>query len=107
MVKKFVGVPREEIIRSGGYEVPSWPTSMNLTVGGMKSAADGLTGLEIRPSWRVPTLHRFNFGNPVQLTRALPLSAPSSREIVLGIVVALFLYDFYFYLPHIALHKVS
>lgn len=104
LVKKFAGVPRETIIRSGGYPLPS-SVHANSSMG--RWVRDGVTQIEIRPTWKVPTLHHFSWASPVQLTRALPLGAPSSREITLGIVTALFLYDFYFYLPHIALHKVG
>ena len=103
MVKKFVGVPKEDIIRSGGYTIP---VIFNDTTSSLW-ARDGLTQIEIRPTWKVPTLHHFTWNSPVQLTRALPVEAPNSRSIIFGIIVALFLYDFYFYLPHIALHKVS
>jgi len=92
MVKKFVGVPRDMIIRSGGYNIDQ--------------AQDALTGLSVRPDWKVPTLHHFTWESPLQLVRALPASAPSSREIALGIVGALILYDFLFFLPHIAMHKI-
>jgi cholesterol 25-hydroxylase len=91
MVKKFVGVPPTEIIRSGGYCIPR----------------DSLTGLAIRPTWKIPTLHKLSWKSPVQLTRALPMAAPSSREITLTIIGALIVYDFFFFLPHIAMHKVS
>ena len=95
MVKKFVGVPREEIIRSGGY-VPS-----------LNASVDSVTRLEIQPTWKVPTLHNFTWDNPVQLVRALPERAPSSREVVSGVLGALVLYDLFFYLSHLAMHKVS
>ncbi|GFZ44396.1 hypothetical protein JCM24511_02118 [Saitozyma sp. JCM 24511] len=94
MVKKFAGVPLEDIINSGGYD---------LAVGA--DARDWATGMRIQPTWQVPTLHRFSLSNPVQLTRALPHSAPTSREVVLRVVGALVLYDFLFYLPHITMHK--
>ena len=92
MVKKFVGVPSEAIIRSGGYAVDR--------------ARDELTGLAVRPDWKVPTLHRFTWDSPVQLVRALPTDAPSSRQIALGVVGALVLYDFFFFIPHFAMHKI-
>ena len=99
MVKKFVGVPKEVIIESGGYILPRGTIAGRLR--------DGLTGLDIRQDWKVPTLHHFTWESPIQLVRALPVDAPSSRDVALGIMGALFLYDFLFFLPHIAMHKVS
>lgn len=97
MVKKYVGVPRDVIIRSGGY-IPE---------GGNGTPRDRLTGLVIRQSWTVPSLHRFTWRSPVQLERALPLMAPTSRQIVLGLIGAAVIYDFLFFVPHILLHEVS
>lgn len=91
MVKKFIGVPPEVIMRSGGY-IPG---------------ARDITGLLVRPDWKVPSLHHFTWNSPFQLVRALPTAAPSSRQITLCVISALFLYDFLFYIPHIAMHKVS
>ena len=105
MVKKFVGVPVEAIIRSGGYKLLS-PLSNTSALLGHGAAVDSLTRVAIRETWKVPTLHRFSWGNPVQLVRALPTHAPTSRDIVLGVLGTLALYDFLFFVPHIAMHKV-
>lgn len=93
MIKKYVGVSKEAIARSGGYHFGD-------------GELDRVTGLVIRKSWTVPSLHRFAWSSPVQLVRALPSGVPTSREIVGGIVVALVLYDFLFFVPHLLLHKV-
>ena len=105
MVKKFVGVPKEDIIRSGGYDLPS--AFRGDTAPSMRSPLDSLTGLEIRGTWRVPTLHNFSSASPVQLTRALPRHAPSSRDITIGVLGALALYDILFFVSHLAMHKVG
>ncbi|ORX35088.1 hypothetical protein BD324DRAFT_117845 [Kockovaella imperatae] len=96
MVKKFVGVSKEDIIRSGGYSLSSTNSSM-----------DSVTRLEIQQTWKVPTLHNFSWSSPVQLVRALPEAPPTSRQIVIGVIGALVLYDFFFYVPHIAMHRFS
>ncbi len=100
MVKKFRGVDAREIGRSGGYDVRALP-------GSAASAKDAVTGLEIRPTWAVPSLHNFAWSDPVQLVRALPTAAPTSREVVLGLVGAMVFYDLLFFVPHILLHQVS
>lgn len=110
MVKKFVGVPVDEIIQSGGYDFSSSPLSDVVTDrngSGVQGVRDTTTGVGIRQTWKVPTLHNFTLRDPVQLIRALPVQAPTSREVMLGVLGALVLYDFLFYLPHIAMHRVS
>ncbi|KAI9678179.1 MAG: hypothetical protein M1817_006124 [Caeruleum heppii] len=87
MIKKFAGVPKLDIVCSGGYE----PTS----------EAD-----KISASFMNPTLHNFSWEAPLQLIRALPRDAPSSRRIVLELSAAIFMYDSLFFFFHLALHKL-
>ena len=49
---------------------------------------------------------RLAWSSPLQITRALPRDVPSSRRIVLELMVAFFLYDTLFFLTHIALHRI-
>ncbi|KAG4421094.1 hypothetical protein IFR04_005737 [Cadophora malorum] len=88
LIKKYAGVPVPDIRRSGGYDpLP---------------AGEG----RIKSSFLAPTVHRFSWSSPLQITRALPRDVPSSRRIVLELMVAFFLYDTLFFLTHIALHRI-
>merc|ERR1711939_1158123 len=88
LIKKYAGVPVPDIRRSGGYDpLP---------------AGEG----RIKSSFLAPTVHRFSWSSPLQITRALPRDVPSSRRIVLELMVAFFLYDTLFFLAHIALHRI-
>lgn len=88
LVKKYAGVAVPDIRRSGGYR--PFP------------AAHG----NISGSFLAPTLHRFSWSSPLQLVRALPADVPSSRRIVLELLVAFFIYDTLFFVIHIAFHRV-
>lgn len=87
MIKKYAGVPRMDIIRSGGYE--------------SSSEAD-----RISASYLNPSLHNFSWASPFQLHRALPPDAPSSRRIALELTSAILIYDSLFFFFHLALHKL-
>ena len=87
MVKKFADVSVESIRVSGGYE--------RLTSG---------TGL-VSKSFLLPTFHNFSLHSPVQLYRALPDCAPTSRRLVLELIVSFFIYDTLFFLIHLAFHR--
>ena len=89
LIKKYTGVPIADIRESGGYD--RFPGSQNL---------------RIHASFLVPTLHNFASESLLQLKRALPLQPPSSRRIVLELLVAFFIYDSLFFLIHIAFHKI-
>ena len=91
MIKKFAGVPLDDIRRSGGYP-----------------GLDELKRLgDISPYFLRPTLHRFTLESPLQLVRALPPAPPTSRRLVSELLIALFLYDALFFFIHIAFHKIS
>lgn len=88
LIKKYAGVAVSEIRRSGGY-APA-PTGQG----------------SISSSFLAPTIHRFSWSSPLQFTRALPADIPSSRRIVLELLVSFFLYDTLFFFAHIAFHRV-
>ncbi|KAH7381000.1 hypothetical protein BKA64DRAFT_749725 [Cadophora sp. MPI-SDFR-AT-0126] len=88
LIKKYAGVSVSDIRQSGGYEpLPAGRGS-------------------IRSSFLAPTLHKFTWSSPLQFTRALPRDIPSSRRIVLELLVAFFIYDTLFFLIHIAFHRI-
>ena len=89
LIKKYAGVPVTAIRQSGGYE----PFVM-----GTKSS--------ISPSFLVPTVHNFSSTSPLQLWRALPQEAPSSRRLVLELALSFFIYDALFFLAHLAFHRI-
>lgn len=89
LIKKYAGVGVSDIRRSGGYD--PFPTA-------------GPT--YISASFLAPTLHNFTWRSPLQLRRALPTGIPSSRRIVLELLVAFFIYDALFFFIHIAFHRV-
>lgn len=85
MIKKFHGVPVHEMARSGNYDPD--------TVG-------------MRGTFLAPTLHHFSWSSPLQTKRSLPLSAPSSRQLVTQLGTSILIYDAVFFLFHLALHKL-
>ena len=85
MIKKFGGVPVEDMARSGNYD-PA-------TVG-------------MRGHFLAPSLHNFSWISPLQTQRALPPLPPSSRQLVVQLIVSLWIYDAVFFFFHLALHKV-
>ena len=89
MVKKFSGVGLEAMLRSGNYDPEV-----------------ELLGAQHRETFLVPSLHRFSLDSPLQTRRALPLSPPSSRRLVLELGASLALYDLLFFLFHLALHTL-
>ena len=86
LIKKFADVPVEDIRQSGGYS-----RSADRRIGGYFLA---------------PTLHNFSPSSPLQLVRALPMEAPSSRRLVIELVTTFFIYDSLFFFIHIAFHKL-
>jgi cholesterol 25-hydroxylase len=89
MIKKFAGVPVSDIRQTGGYRA--------LTDQELES---------ISPSFLLPTLHNFSWSSPLQLTRALPPLPPTSRQLVMELMTALFIYDALFFFIHIAFHRI-
>ena len=91
MIKKFAGVPVTPIRESGNY--PPWPSlPTNHT--------------DISPSFLLPTLHNFTTSSPFQTQRALPPSPPTTRRLCLEVTFAFIIYDFVFFLLHLALHRL-
>ena len=85
LIKKYGGVPVQDMASSGGYDM----ASMTKTIHG---------------TFLAPTLHNFSFSSPLQTRRALPPVAPTSREVVLQLATSLFIYDTLFFLFHLSLH---
>ena len=85
MIKKFNGVSVRDMAMTGNHNPD--------TVG-------------MRGTFLAPTLHHFTLDSPLQLKRALPLSAPSSRQLVLQLGLSIFIYDAVFFLFHLSLHKL-
>ncbi|KAK5150234.1 hypothetical protein LTR04_006857 [Oleoguttula sp. CCFEE 6159] len=88
LIKKYSGVSVPAIRQSGNYDPYL-----------------GSSG-RIKATFLAPTLHNFSWDSPLQLHRALPQAAPSSRRLVLELLVAFFLYDALFFFIHIAFHKI-
>lgn len=87
LVKKYADVPLTEIMRVGGWN-------------SQKDIMGRFTASFLRPN-----LHRFSVASPLQLYRALPFQAPSSRRLVLELIFSILLYDALFFLAHLALHS--
>ncbi|MCJ1413087.1 hypothetical protein MMC19_007189 [Ptychographa xylographoides] len=92
MIKKFAGVPLVDIRSSGGYP----PLFEN-------NSSDSQ---QISPNFLSPTVHNFKLDAPLQLIRALPFEPPSSRRLILELIVAFFLYDSLFFFIHVAFHRI-
>lgn len=88
LIKKYAGVPVSDIRRSGGYD--AFPAGQG----------------KISSSFLAPTFHKASWTSPLQLTRALPKDMPSSRRIILELLVAFFIYDTLFFFIHIAFHRI-
>lgn len=88
LIKKYAGVPVAAIRETGGYE----PLVMDINE-------------IISPSFLLPTVHNFSLSSPLQLWRALPEEAPSSRRLVLELALSFFIYDTLFFLTHLAFHR--
>lgn len=88
MIKKYSGVSMDDIAQSGGYSLGSGVPN------------------HLRQTFLVTNFHNFTMDSPVQAVRALPLVAPSARRIITELVISLFIYDFLFFLSHLALHRI-
>ncbi|KAL8761233.1 MAG: hypothetical protein Q9184_002637 [Pyrenodesmia sp. 2 TL-2023] len=85
LVKKYGGVPVHDMARSGNYHL----SSLTKTIHG---------------TFLAPTLHNFTLSSPLQTRRALPVSPPTSRDLVLQLATSLFIYDALFFGFHLILH---
>ena len=92
MIKKFEGVSLEDILLSGNYD------PMNAT--------SNLNPSHHTASFLLPTFHNFTSSSPLQLRRALPTAAPSSRRLVLELIGSFLLYDTFFFMFHFAMHRL-
>lgn len=91
MIKKFADVPLEDMLRSGNY--------------GHEADISDSSG-RYRSTFLVPTLHNMTLSSPLQTKRALPTAAPSSRRLVLELIISLIIYDATFFLFHLLLHII-
>lgn len=89
MIKKFAGVSVADIRQAGGYP-PIDPSQYEF----------------IKPTFLIPTVHNFRLDSPLQLQRALPPDPPTSRRLVLELLIAFFIYDTLFFLFHVAFHRI-
>ncbi|KAJ8098888.1 hypothetical protein POJ06DRAFT_143907 [Lipomyces tetrasporus] len=87
LIKKYADVSVAAIRQSGGY--------------GSIEADGGVSASFLRP-----TVHNFTLASPLQLWRALPTHAPSSRRLVTELAVSLLIYDALFFFIHVAFHRV-
>ena len=85
MIKKFGGVDVGQMALSGNYDPDK---------------------IAMKGTFLAPTLHRFTLDSPLQTTRALPPSPPTSRQLVLQLATSILIYDTLFFFFHLALHKV-
>jgi len=92
LIKKYTEVPLSAIRTSGGYS-PIPPTATAIP--------------KISSSFLAPTIHHFTPTSPLQLTRALPPTIPSSRRLVLELATSLIIYDTLFFAIHIAFHTLA
>lgn len=90
MIKKFAGVPLSDMLQSGGYDTDYAPTNI----------------WSPRKTFLVPTLHNFSSSSPLQVARALPVEAPSSRRLVLELITSFVVYDASFFAFHLSLHAI-
>jgi cholesterol 25-hydroxylase len=86
MVKKYAGVDVAAIRRSGGHSAER--------------------ALHVHGSFLAPSLHNISWQSPLQLVRALPGDAPSSRRVLVELAASLVLYDAFFFAIHLAFHRV-
>jgi cholesterol 25-hydroxylase len=91
MIKKFAGVPISSIRASGGY--PPYPVVP-------------MNGTDISPHFLLPTLHNFSTSSLFQTRRALPPQPPTTRRLCLELTASFIIYDFVFFLLHLALHRM-
>jgi cholesterol 25-hydroxylase len=94
MIKKFADVPLADILSSGNHDY-------------YIATSNGTDGVRQPPkTFLVPTLHNFAWSSPLQLHRALPVEAPSSRRLALEMMASFVIYDASFFLFHLGLHTI-
>ena len=98
MIKKFNGVSVSAIRQSGNY--PAFPEDY------MYSNDTSSCGKRVSTHFLLPTLHNFTMASPLQTRRALPIQAPTARELVAQLMLAFALYDALFFLFHLSLHRI-
>ncbi len=108
MIKKFAGVPLDEIRTSGGYAPLSTVLGRNVGLAhyGINNTLQANNTGSIHATFLLPTLHNFTLSSPFQLTRALPSLPPTSRRLTLELFTSLFIYDALFFALHLSLHTI-
>ena len=104
MIKKFAGVPVQDMARSGNYHITTTLPSSSYSFSASNDTT--LTTPSIPSTYLSPTLHNFTLSSPLQTRRALPPSAPTTRQLVLQLTLAFLIYDSLFFLFHLSLHKL-
>ena len=99
MIKKFADVELNNILLSGNYAASAYDFYSSSSVNSTTSQL-----FTPRKSFLLPTIHNFSTASPLQLTRALPEFAPSSRRLTLELIASFLIYDFLFFLFHLSLH---
>lgn len=108
MIKKFADVSLSAILESGNYhnfDVQSQPLMSEIYNNGTTVSTPAFSSTPPR-TFLIPTLHNFTLSSPLQLHRALPLEAPSSRRLVTELILSFFIYDTLFFLFHLSLHII-
>ncbi|KAL8816789.1 MAG: hypothetical protein Q9223_004254 [Gallowayella weberi] len=85
LIKKYSGVPIQDMASSGNYDLCS-------------------VAKTIHGTFLAPTLHNFTLASPLQTRRALPAAPPTSRELALQLITSLVIYDTLFFIFHLTLH---
>jgi cholesterol 25-hydroxylase len=108
MIKKFADVPLAAILESGNYQNFDIQQQQMLSEPFTNGTDTGVPAFFPAPpkTFLIPTLHNFTVSSPLQLHRALPLEAPSSRRLVTELILSFFIYDMLFFLFHLALHII-
>lgn len=86
LIKKYAGVNREDIMQVGG-----WTASSDI-------------GPTTSSSFLQPSIHNFSISSPLQLVRPLPAQAPTTRRIILELIMSMIIYDTLFFFFHLSLH---
>ena len=98
MIKKFHGVSVPAIRESGNYRpFPDGYIDSNYT---------SANGKVVSAHFLLPTLHNFTASSPLQTRRALPMQAPTARQLVTQLMLAFAIYDTLFFLFHLSLHRI-
>jgi len=95
MIKKFAGVPLADMLESGNYDIAAQIAANSTEIFGPH-----------RQTFLVPMLHNFSSSSPLQVFRALPKEAPSSRRVTMELITSFVIYDMMFFLFHLSLHTV-